>query len=198
MSEIKTPAQASEAGVDLDTGHEYDGIREFDNKLPNWWLATLFLTVFFGVGYWLYYHTLAVGPGQVAAYEMEMAEAATIAAEKAKARGAITDEVLVAMAGDAKVIESGKALYGQYCAACHGPEAGGLIGPNLTDAYWLNGKGAPTEIRQVVAVGVAAKGMPGWEQMLGAEKVEQITAFVYSLKGKNVPGKEPQGELAAK
>ncbi len=201
MSETNVPAAAqtaADSGEDLDTGHDYDGIREFDNKLPNWWLATLYLSIVFAIGYWLYFHTLAVGPSSGAEYEMEMAQAASIAAEKAKARGEITDETLVALAGDAGAVDAGKALFGQYCAACHGPEAAGTIGPNLTDDYWLNGKGAPTEIRKIVAAGVPAKGMPGWEQMLGADKVEQLTAFVYTLKGKNVPGKEPQGELASK
>ena len=188
---------ASETGVDTDTGHDYDGIREFDNRLPNWWLATLFLSIFFAAGYWLYYHTLSVGPDTWSAYHQEMAEAAAFAAEKAKERGEVTDEVLAALAADPAQVEAGKAVYGQYCAACHGPDGGGTIGPNLPDAYWLNGTGKPLEIRRIVATGVPAKGMPAWEQMLGAEKVEQVTAFVYSVKGKNVPGKEPQGELAS-
>src|SRR5690606_6169533 len=110
--------------------------------------------------------------------------------------GEVTDEMLAALAQDPAAVEAGKALYAQYCVACHGPEGGGLIGPNLTDAYWINGAGKPTEIRRIVASGVAAKGMPAWEPMLGVEKVDQITAFVETLKGRNVPGKEPQGELA--
>jgi len=196
MSENTAPERTNESGVDLDTGHDYDGIREFDNRLPNWWLATLFLTIFFGAGYWLYYHTLGVGPDSWTAYHAEMAEAAALAAERAKARGEVTDEVLAALAADPVQVEKGKAVFGQYCAACHGPEGGGLIGPNLTDAYWINGTGKPLEIRGIVANGVPAKGMPAWEQMLGAEKVEQVTAFVYSVRGKNLPGKEPQGDLA--
>lgn len=190
MSENKT-------GVDLDTGHEYDGIREFDNKLPNWWLATLFLSMFFAVGYWLYFHTFAVGPSSHAEYQAEMKEAAELAAAAAKARGEVTDETLAALAADATVVADGKALFTQYCAACHGPEAGGMIGPNLTDNYWINGKGKPTDIRTIINGGVSAKGMPAWGAMLGDQKVEHLTAFVISLKGKNVPGKEPQGELAS-
>lgn len=197
MSETNTPVPPHD-GRDLETGHDYDGIREYDNKLPNWWLATLFLSILFAVGYWLYFHTLAVGQDQMAEYHAEMAQAAEVAAARAKDRGEVTDESLAAMAAVPATVEAGKALFGQYCAACHGPDAGGLIGPNLTDGYWLNGHGKPTDIRTIVASGVTAKGMPAWEPMLGAEKVEQLTAFVVSLKDKNVPGKAPQGELAAK
>lgn len=182
---------------DLDTGHEYDGIREFDNKLPNWWLATLFLSIFFSIGYWLYYHTLAVGPDQLGEYEMEMADAAAAAAARAKERGEVTDESLLAASQDPATVGTGKELFGQYCAACHGPDGGGTIGPNLTDDHWITGAGKPTEIREIVISGVTAKGMPAWGQLLGEEKVDQITAFALTLKGKNVPGKGPEGELAS-
>lgn len=180
-----------------DTGHDYDGIREFDNKLPNWWLATLFLTIFFSIGYWLYYHTLEVGPDQFTEYEMEMADAAAAAAERARDRGEVNDESLLSASRDPSQVGTGKELFGQYCAACHGPDGGGTIGPNLTDGHWITGAGQPMEIREIVSSGVTAKGMPAWGQLLGDEKVDQITAFVLTLKGTNVPGKGPEGELAA-
>lgn len=197
MSDTRLDHPRLDDGVDLDTGHDYDGIREFDNKLPNWWLATLFLSIFFSIGYWIYYHTLEVGPDQVAEYEMEMADAAAAAAARSRAKGEVTDETLLAAADDASVVGTGKDLFGQYCAACHGPDGGGTIGPNLTDDHWITGSGKPLEIRQIVSGGVTARGMPAWGQLLGEEKVDQITAFVLTLKGKNVPGKGPEGELAA-
>jgi cytochrome c oxidase cbb3-type subunit 3 len=93
-------------------------------------------------------------------------------------------------------VAAGKAVFGQYCVACHGPEAAGLIGPNLTDHAWIHG-GTPTAILQTVTAGVAAKGMPSWGPVLGPDKVENVVAFVLTLRGKNVPGKPAEGELVS-
>jgi cytochrome c oxidase cbb3-type subunit 3 len=180
-----------------DTGHDYDGIREYDNRLPNWWLWTLIVTIVFGYGYWMYFHTFATGMSSREAYLAEMAEAEAAAAARAAARGALTDEALLAFALDDAKVGGGKAVFAQYCVACHGPEAAGLIGPNLTDNHWINGGGKPTAILQVVNTGVAAKGMPAWGPLLGPDKVEQVVAYVLTLKGKNVAGKAPEGELVA-
>lgn len=180
-----------------DTGHDYDGIREYDNRLPNWWLWTLIVTVVFGYGYWMYFHTFDSGMSSREAYLAEMAEAEAAAAARAAARGALTDEALLAFALDDAKVGDGKAVFAQYCVACHGPEAAGLIGPNLTDNHWINGGGKPTAILQVVTTGVAAKGMPAWGPLLGPDKVEQVVAYVLTLKGKNVAGKAPEGELVS-
>lgn len=177
---------------DPDTGHEYDGIREFDNHLPNWWLITLFVTVFFGYGYWFYYHELN-GPGSRAEYALEVEEANAAALARAKERGGVTDEALVAMTGVAMQVAAGQATFKQMCASCHGDNAQGLVGPNLTDKFWLHGA-RPTQILQTVSAGITQKGMPAWGQVLGTEKVESVVAYVLTIKNKNVPGKEPQGE----
>ncbi|AKU92986.1 cbb3-type cytochrome c oxidase N-terminal domain-containing protein [Vulgatibacter incomptus] len=177
-----------------DTGHDYDGIREYDNRLPNWWLATLFITIVFAFGYWMYYHVLGSGPLQMAEYHAEMDAASAKAATLAASRGEATDESLLAFSKDPAVTAAGAAVFGQSCSACHGASGEGGIGPNLTDDHWIHG-GKPTEILKVIREGVAAKGMPSWGPMLGAEKTEQLAAFVVSLKGKNVPGKGPEGEL---
>lgn len=176
-----------------DMGHDFDGIRELDNKLPNWWLATFYLAIVFSFGYWAWYHILDAGPLQMEAYEMEMARAAEAAESRRAARGEVGDEALAALSEDAAVVSSGQAIYGQFCAACHAAGGEGSIGPNLTDAYWIHG-GSPKEILKVVSDGVAAAGMPSWRPVLGDEKVEQVTAFLLTLKGKDLPGKEPQGE----
>ena len=190
-------AKAPEAGTQPDTGHDYDGIREYDNRLPNWWLWTLIVSIVFGYGYWMYFHTFGTGMSSKEAYLAEMAEAEAAAAARLASRGALTDEALVAFALDAAKVDGGKAVFAQYCVACHGPEAGGLIGPNLTDNHWINGGGKPTAILQVVNAGVAAKGMPAWGPLLGPDTVEQVGAFVMTLKGKNVPGKAAEGVLVS-
>ena len=172
--------------------HEYDGIREYDNKLPNWWLLTLWGAILFGFGYWFYFHAFPKGPTQLTEYQAELDEAAAAAAARGSA--GVSDEALAALASDPAAKEKAGVLYSQYCASCHGPEGQGVIGPNLTDKFWLNGHGKPTEIAQVIDAGVAAKGMPAWGPTLGQEKVQLLAAFVVSKKGMNVPGKPPQGE----
>src|SRR5436853_3209826 len=90
--------------MDVETDHEYDGIREFDNPLPRWWLGTLYGAVVFSVGYWFYFHTLGAGFLPAAALKEEMAaaqaaEEARLAKEEAEGRG-VTEESLTALAHD--------------------------------------------------------------------------------------------------
>lgn len=176
--------------LDVQTDHDYDGIREFDNPLPRWWLLTFYGAVVFSVGYWFCYHTLGVGELPQAAYQSELA--AMDAQLAAAAQKALTEEQLLAMAQDHEVVQRGAAVFKQHCVACHGERAQGIIGPNLTDGYWLHGNKAK-QIYQVVSGGVLEKAMPSWGPVLGASKVKDATAFVLSLKGKNEPGKPPQG-----
>lgn len=169
--------------------HVYDGIEELDNHLPNWWLFILWTTIVFGFGYWFYYHASGTGPGSMAVYQAEAAEAA----RKAASNKPVSDETLLALVKDSQSVEQGKAQFLQQCASCHGQKGEGLIGPNLTDAAWLHG-GKPMDVHKTVAEGVVAKGMPAWERTLGAERVRSIVAYVLTLKNTNVPGKPPQGE----
>ncbi len=183
-------------GRDPGVKHVFDDIEELDNRLPNWWLGILWGSILFAFGYWFYYHPGGLGPSQAQVYEQELAALnAKREAQKQEALAKLGDrdpfEVLLA---DKDAMAAAAEAYAQTCAACHGPEGGGIIGPNLTDNHYLHGKTAK-EIHEVITTGVVEKGMPGWEPVLGAEKVNQLTAYVVSLQGKNVAGKEPQGEL---
>jgi cytochrome c oxidase cbb3-type subunit 3 len=98
------------------------------------------------------------------------------------------------MLGDKSAVEKGGTLYAERCAACHGDQGQGLIGPNLTDNYWLHG-GKPEQIMKVIQKGVLDKGMPPWEDSMSEEEVMQAVAFIASIHGTNPGGaKEPQGE----
>jgi cytochrome c oxidase cbb3-type subunit 3 len=168
----------------------YDDIEELDNRLPNWWLGILWTTILFAFGYWMYYHVTGSGPDQLGEYKLEAAELA----KRSSGNKPASDDTLLALAGDPQTTGSGKAAYQQNCAACHGADGQGLIGPNLTDKYWLYG-GKPVAIHKTIAEGAVAKGMPAWERTLGAERVRAITAYVLTLKGKNLAGgKAPQGD----
>jgi cytochrome c oxidase cbb3-type subunit III len=172
--------------------HVYDGIEEQDHRLPSWWLAILWGTLVFGLGYWLYYETAGLGLTPQAELKAELA---AIAQKRAAGGGGpMSDATLLGLSQDPAALGAGKAAFQSTCAACHGASGEGTIGPNLTDKFWLHG-GKPTDIHRTISQGSVAKGMPAWEQTLGPERVKQLAAYVLTLKGTNAPGgKAPQGE----
>jgi cytochrome c oxidase cbb3-type subunit 3 len=173
--------------------HEYDGIQEFDNRLPNWWLYTLYGSILFAVFYWLGFHTWDVWDLPMESYEAEMAAAAE-AQLAAMADQEVTDEALQLMSTVPAAVAAGRATFEQFCVACHLADGSGIVGPNLTDDYWLHG-GKPLQIHATITDGVPDKGMAAWGNQLGPRRVQEVVAYVLTLKGLNRPGKEPQGEL---
>jgi cytochrome c oxidase cbb3-type subunit 3 len=174
--------------------HEIDGIQELDNDLPNWWLWTLYGAIAFGAAYWVHYEILKTGPSPLGEYGQEMAQVAESKAKETAALGVVTVEALEVLAKDEGAVAKGKTLYAQNCAACHAPNGGGGIGPNLTDHHWLHG-GAADKVYASVKDGVTAKGMPAWGPALGEENVRAAVAYVLTLRGLEVAaGKPPQGE----
>ncbi|MCX6126232.1 MAG: c-type cytochrome, partial [Proteobacteria bacterium] len=94
---------------------------------------------------------------------------------------------------DGGMVERGKETYTSTCSPCHGPDGGGVVGPNLTDEFWIHG-GTPEKIQALISEGAVEKGMPSWEPVLGLDKVRELTVYVMTLKGtKPVTPKDPQG-----
>lgn len=173
--------------------HEIDGIQEYDNKLPNWWLYTLYGSIAFSVIYWYVYHSAALAPLPLAAYEAEKDRALAQQASEIEV-GEATPEALVALSTDPTALALGKQVFTSACAACHRGDGGGSVGPNLTDEFWLHG-GAPEKIFASIASGIPDKGMPAWLAQLGAQRTQAVTGYVISLQATNAPGgKAPQGE----
>ena len=154
----------------LGHGAEADGIEEYDNPLPDWWLGLFWLTILFAFGYTLHYHWLG-GRSQVKELAAEMA-----AAEQRWPQASGPAELVVTEA----LAEAGEQVFKTNCVGCHGKEAEGGIGPNLKDGEWIHG-GQPSQILNTVTTGVAAKGMPAWGPILGPEKTRQVAAYVASL-----------------
>lgn len=174
--------------------HEVDGIQEYDNKLPNWWLYTLYGSMLFAAGYWFHYQTSGFGDLPMAEYQQEVDKAAAVEAARIKAAGVMTPEALASLAKDKGTVEQGKQVFAQTCVACHRADGGGMVGPNLTDEFWLHGA-APDKIWKTISLGVPDKGMPAWGPQLGPDRTQAVTAYVISIRGSNVPnGKAPQGE----
>ena len=185
----------AEVPQDTTLGHNFDGIEEYDNRLPNWWLFTLYGTVVFSFAYWLFYETFGVGRTQEQAYyrEVELAAAAQLEREMGKE---VTDESLLLMLQVPAQVEEGRKTFVQKCAQCHKADGTGDIGPNFTDDHWLHGP-APLQIYKTVMDGVPDKGMQAWRDQLGPSRVRQVVAYLLTMKGKNLPGKEPQGRSTA-
>lgn len=177
--------------------HEYDGIREYDNPLPRWWVWTFAGSFWFSVAYFLHYHVFPHGQSAAAAYEADMKLAREQEA-KASLAHPVTEESLGKLMGDPALMGDAKTLFTQRCAACHGDQGQGLIGPNLTDDAWIHGQGMLTEIYSVIEAGVQAKGMPAWGRQLTPIELRKVSAFVGAQRGKALPGKPPEGTVVAR
>ena len=172
--------------------HDYDGIREYDNPLPGWWLFVFYGSMVWALLYALFYH---FGPGLLEheAHEAEMRALRIEAARAAITSGEVTDEGVLAVAASPEHVEAGAALFSERCVECHGDNGGGDVGPNLTDKYWLHG-GSPAEVHATIASGVHEPGMPGWSWTMRPDEVWAAAAYVETQRGTNVAGgKEPEG-----
>jgi cytochrome c oxidase cbb3-type subunit 3 len=174
--------------------HEIDGIQEYDNKLPNWWLYTLYGAILFAAVYWFHYHVAKFGEGPEALYKAEMDKVAAEQAAAARSSPVMTAEALMTLTKDKGTVEQGKQAFVATCASCHRNDGGGVVGPNLTDEFWLHG-GAPEKVYASIKGGWADKGMPAWGPVLGSERTAAVAAYVLTLRATNVAGgKAPQGE----
>lgn len=181
--------------ADIDLGHDYDGIRELDNRLPPWWVWTFYLTIAISIGYLYVYHGSDIGLSQHEEYvaEMERAEDEK-AAFAARQKNSIDEKNLVAVT-DAKQLEKAQALYIANCAACHGPEGQGGVGPNMTDNYWIHG-GSISDVYQTIKNGVPEKGMIAWKTQMQPSTILNLASYIKTLVGTNPPNpKKQEGEL---
>jgi len=172
---------------------EYDGIKELDNPTPAWFMYLFYGTIIFAVGYLLNYHVFGTGQLQYAEYKTEMAQADAAKKVYLSHQANQVDENTVKLVTDPTVLAAGKTIFITTCSPCHGAQGQGVVGPNLTDDYWLHG-GKITEVFKTIKYGVPAKGMPTWEKQLSPKQISDVANYVKSLHGTNPPGaKEPQG-----
>ena len=177
-------------------GHTYDGIREYDNPMPGWWVALFWAGIVFAPVYALGVHAF----DWIDDYGDDFAEAGQNL-EEVRALYAATGPAfktdpgaLREYAADPAFAQAGVASFTAVCAACHGQNGEGTIGPNLTDEFWLHGAD-PEAVWTSIAEGFPTQGMPPMKDQLGAEERAQVMAYVYSLQGTGPPNpKAPQGE----
>ena len=167
------------------TGHTWDDtLQEYNNPLPRWWLWLFYLTILFSFAYMVLYPTLGNYAGvnewtQQGQYqeEMQQADKSYGVIFKAYAKKPVTE-----LANDTQAMNSGHRLFLNYCATCHGSDAGGLAGyPNLTDNDWLYG-GMPDAIKASISGGRSGF-MPAMGAAMSQQELDSLSAYVLSLSG---------------
>ena len=170
------------------TGHVWDeNLEELNNPLPRWWLWMFYITLVFGIIYFVLYPGMGnfqgvLGWSQTGQYEQEVADAD---AEFGPLFAQFEQTPIPELAGNAQAMKAGERLFVNYCAVCHGSDARGASGfPNLRDGDWLYG-GSPEQI--MVSIMNGRRGvMPSWETPLGGEEGVNATAnYVMSLAGRD-------------
>jgi cytochrome c oxidase cbb3-type subunit 3 len=171
------------------TGHEYDGIEEYDNPLPRWWFWMFILTFIFTIGYLIIYPGMGAYEGLkdsegkpwtgVNELRGHQAEAQKIYAET---YGVYSKMPIAELATNPDALKMGFRLFSNNCAICHGADGGGNPGfPNLTDKDWLYG-GTPEKILETITHGRIAA-MPSWLGVIGEEGVVDVTEYVLQISG---------------
>jgi len=170
--------------------HEYDGIRELDNPSPAWFNLLFIVTIAFSI---LYLYILFVfrpaGLVQEKEFEREMARAAA-------ARGPDAETFGVMLLTDGQSLASGQAIYNNVCAVCHLVDGGGLVGPNLTDDYWVHGN-TIEDLYRVTTEGVIEKGMIPYRDQLSPRQRLEVSSFILERLVGSTPAspKAPEGDL---
>lgn len=173
------------------TNHEYDGIKEYDNPLPNWWLVTFFGTIIFGFIYWIHYTS---GSGPTLSEELQTAMNEIQSAQTHVQHSEMSEAELEEKLKDADM-QAAAVIYKARCEMCHGDNLQGMIGPNLTDEYWLHGKGSAKDIISIIQIGVPEKGMPPWSAMLKDDEIIALVSYVIKKQDSHpANAKAPQGE----
>lgn len=180
--------------------HAFDGIQEYDQRLPNWWLFTLYGSIIFAFLYWAYYFQLGLSQGDRARLDAEMIE---VEAKRLAAVSTLDDATLWKLSRNPAKVAEGKAAYQAACQACHGPNLEGIkgIGHRLNDTLWVHAN-TPLSIYKVLNEGIVVNGIPTGmvsQKHLGNDKLVALTAFLLShqTEGKmvTIPRAEEPSQL---
>lgn len=180
----------SDMPADGTTGHEYDGIREYNNPLPRWWLMLFWITIVFSVAYLFLYP----GMGKFQGYLGWSSTGEHAAADKqyneqyGKLYADFAKVPVTELVKDERAMKIGARLFANNCSVCHGTNARGAAGfPNLTDNDWLYG-GSPEQIHETILNGRQAA-MPAWLDAFGEQGIEELANYVITLSGRKADAK---------
>lgn len=190
-----TKTEPIENEIDILLDHDYDGIKELDNNLPPWWVYLFYASIVFGLVYFVRYEVMG-GDNQEMELQNELAQAKIDVAEYMKTAPDLMDEKTVTLLTDPADLAVGKTIFTTNCAACHRADAGGQIGPNLTDEHWILGGGIKNIFHTLNNGGRDGKGMISWKGTLKPKEMQKVASYVISLKGSNpTDPKAPDGDI---
>ena len=191
---VITKTTPVETEHELLLNHDYNGIKELDSQIPPWFLWLFYITIFFSIVYMLDYHVFNSSPLQDEEYQLQVKQAEVERAALMNS-GAMLNEETVALLTDQAAIDNGKQIFATNCVACHAADGGGLVGPNLTDDYWIHGGGVKN-IFKTIKYGVTAKGMIAWQTQLNPKQMQDVASFIITLHGTTpVTPKQPEGTV---
>lgn len=194
IRQAMTKSTPIEKEAEIMMEHNYDGIKELDSKIPPWFSWLFILTIIFAAYYMLQYHVFASGKVSQQEYEQEMKKADEEKEALIKS-GALVNEETVKLLTDAADLQKGKEIFDANCIACHAADGGGIVGPNLTDDYWIHGGGIKN-VFKTIKYGVVEKGMISWQTQLNANQMQDVASYVISLHGTTPAApKAPEGEI---
>ncbi len=172
--------------------HAYDGIEEFDNPLPGWWKWLFVASIVYSPFYFIYYHGGGEGRSLSDLHSVALAE------NSRRQFGEIgdlqpTEEVLAYYMHEPRWVGVGESVYRTHCISCHGREGEGKVGPNLTDEHFKYINTLP-DIAKVINEGAGNGAMPQWAGRLHPNEVVLVSAYVASMRGRNIDGRPPEGK----
>lgn len=190
-----TRSKEMEQEQDIMLDHDYDGIKELDNVLPPWWVNLFYLTIVFAIVYLVRFH-IYNDYDQASEFETEMAIAKAEVEKYKLTAPDMMDKEKVTLLTDAAALAEGKAIYEAKCVACHKPDGGGSIGPNLTDEHWILGGGIKNVFNTIMEGGREGKGMVPWKSEIKPSDIQKVASYILSLQGTNpADAKAPEGDI---
>ena len=194
LNQILTKSTPIEREKDIMFEHDFDGIRELDSKIPPWFAWLFILTGIFAAYYMIDYHIIGSGQVQYEEYTQEV-KIASLEREALIKSGAFVNEETVTIITEVSGLEAGKTIFETNCIACHAADGGGIVGPNLTDDYWIHGGGIKN-VFKVIKYGVVEKGMIAWQTQLNPNQMQEVASYILSLHGTTAAApKQPEGQI---
>lgn len=195
MMKALTKSEPIENEGQLLLDHDYDGIKELDNNLPPWWVYLFYACIAFAAIYLVRFEMMGADDQEME-LKKELAQAKIEVEEYMKTAPDLMDEKTVTLLTDKDALAEGKTIFTTNCAACHRADAGGQIGPNLTDDQWILGGGIKNLFHTITNGGRDGKGMIAWKGTLKPKEIQRVASYIISLKGSNPKDpKAPEGDV---